>query len=1171
MNNIIALLTSRKKTTVSLAAPDNIILAANNQSIALNWSLVANATSYGVYVGLTATELELRSVTTATNFNITGLVNDTLYYIALDARYLQQQSVLSATVTGTPTGVVAGSFFNNLPAENMITSLSDVTFPVNNDEPVLFFSKADITAMQGNKAGNMTIYNRIAARSDYVSKAAIYRIDNNLAKGKEAIEDAFIDMHRYMYHNDNGGPHYKSYEDVKDAGRAYQMSLLVFDLCKQVFATYPSFSVTYSYTDLSGTFSDTATCSKSAFSTLMFDLLTKVPGMANSSGTLILDAVASHIGGHQATGFLAAFSTVCVMRENTIQLNKYFGAFFGASNGPAGQGKLAQDYFIRSGLNSQGSYAGTKGLHWMIHEMTLGKLSGSKTVYPPQLKWYAYFWAYMMRNNQHPFIMGEFNNNWYGLLYNERFVLVLAAFLYQDDLFLTLANTLGFPSDYGGNVQQAVYLPTVEDMMKLRYPTVLTGTADLSVLPNVRVFDAPLSGLVVRNGFMQADGTALYMNTNEKTAGLHASFSQSGDIQIGGYDGWLLTGPQGMYDKVWSTSEVNYTKGDTHNNPGIRDQTENWTVDSNGVKTWLANTGRARRTMNSAREVDYYHQLFDEVNYGVTRANKISIHVDQEKAWNEVYTHVDLTSGFVADKSVFANKYNTRSLGNERQMICVRPAAGQTLTLVVDRINPVSTAMDVWVPWHFQSAMTMNGSRSLTATSNNPDANTRSKIALYSLLPQQIQPMTTSRKTDWKVNGIDSFFPNTFSRFKEKCRVEYYVDPVDGKTKTKQYADRVEIRPLSVLPENIFASFLLTLKNGDTVPVESEMITNTYGNSVVSQYREFVFVYTKAIGLSDSFEFKITPVTGVSSHKIYVLGIQAGVYSHGTVIDTENILKFNGTAKTYLVEKTTAPTLSDRGFIYKAFRPSGFTTDIWLQEFLPRGYVQGTNFPCIINLHGDGDSSRGPSDGSEKEQIATNGLARLIKQGAWMEFVSGGKLERLVVISPQLYPDKTLDNWIKNDHLLKVVQYVLATYKIDPNRLYLMGLSLGGYAVWNHAANATKNSPNKFAAIASAAGWGTQSQKADLTYNSISTAHLATNKVDVFASHHRGDPTVPFGAEEATVNDLIARASRGEVIWQPINDSRTDKHNVWDDMFRLDNSLNTPNLYEWFLSHKRGV
>jgi len=77
---------------------------------------------------------------------------------------------------------------------------------------------------------------------------------------------------------------------------------------------------------------------------------------------------------------------------------------------------------------------------------------------------------------------------------------------------------------------------------------------------------------------------------------------------------------------------------------------------------------------------------------------------------------------------------------------------------------------------------------------------------------------------------------------------------------------------------------------------------------------------------------------------------------------------------------------------------------------------------------------------------------------------------------------------------LKCLDEVIANYSIDPARLYVAGLSMGGFAVWD----CITRFPKRFAAAIAVCGGGDES-----------TVTAAVAQVPVWAFHSSDDPTVP--------------------------------------------------------------
>ena len=116
------------------------------------------------------------------------------------------------------------------------------------------------------------------------------------------------------------------------------------------------------------------------------------------------------------------------------------------------------------------------------------------------------------------------------------------------------------------------------------------------------------------------------------------------------------------------------------------------------------------------------------------------------------------------------------------------------------------------------------------------------------------------------------------------------------------------------------------------------------------------------------------------------------------------------------------------------------------QLFLPRGYGADSSqrWPLVIFLHGSGER------GTDIELVKRNGPPKIIGAHPGSPFI---------LVSPQLELVEG-NRWdaAKLDALLAQLR---RTYRIDPSRIYLTGLSLGGYGTWDWALKR----PDLFAAI----------------------------------------------------------------------------------------------------------
>ena len=121
---------------------------------------------------------------------------------------------------------------------------------------------------------------------------------------------------------------------------------------------------------------------------------------------------------------------------------------------------------------------------------------------------------------------------------------------------------------------------------------------------------------------------------------------------------------------------------------------------------------------------------------------------------------------------------------------------------------------------------------------------------------------------------------------------------------------------------------------------------------------------------------------------------------------------------------------------------------------------------------------------------------------------------------------------------------LLATLRADPDRVYLTGLSMGGFGTWSLA----MAYPDRFAAIAPICGGG-DPQLA-----------CALKDVPVWAFHGAKDPTVPLEQSEQMVQALEACGGNVRLTVYPEAD-----HDSWPETYA------NPDLYAWFLSHARST
>jgi len=195
--------------------------------------------------------------------------------------------------------------------------------------------------------------------------------------------------------------------------------------------------------------------------------------------------------------------------------------------------------------------------------------------------------------------------------------------------------------------------------------------------------------------------------------------------------------------------------------------------------------------------------------------------------------------------------------------------------------------------------------------------------------------------------------------------------------------------------------------------------------------------------------------------------------------------------------------------------------------YLPKEYGKTKQqWPLMLFLHGAGER------GNNIELVKKNGLPNLIEQGKDYEFI---------VVSPQCPSETTWSNLTED--LNALVDDVVGRYSTDPNRLYVTGLSMGGFGTWDLIARY----PDKFAAAAPICGGGKM------------LSAKAITDIPIWVFHGAKDPVVPPAESEKMVQAV--KNAGGKKIQLTIYPDA--QHDSWTQTY------DNPKLYEWFLEQKR--
>jgi predicted peptidase len=188
--------------------------------------------------------------------------------------------------------------------------------------------------------------------------------------------------------------------------------------------------------------------------------------------------------------------------------------------------------------------------------------------------------------------------------------------------------------------------------------------------------------------------------------------------------------------------------------------------------------------------------------------------------------------------------------------------------------------------------------------------------------------------------------------------------------------------------------------------------------------------------------------------------------------------------------------------------------------FLPARYEKETaGWPLMVFLHGAGER------GDDLNLVKKYGPPMIVEDAPDFPFV---------VVSPQCLADRHWDP----QQVIALVEDVVASHRIDRQRIVLTGVSLGGFGTWMTAAAY----PRRFAALAPVCGWGAPALAVRL------------RDVPVWIFHGEDDDVVPIGRSREMRDALLD--SGGDVRFTSFPGVG---HDAWTEAYA------TPALYAWLL------
>jgi len=189
----------------------------------------------------------------------------------------------------------------------------------------------------------------------------------------------------------------------------------------------------------------------------------------------------------------------------------------------------------------------------------------------------------------------------------------------------------------------------------------------------------------------------------------------------------------------------------------------------------------------------------------------------------------------------------------------------------------------------------------------------------------------------------------------------------------------------------------------------------------------------------------------------------------------------------------------------------------------PKEFDSNIKYPLLIHIHGAG--------GRGKD-------LNLLKQAGPLFEIENGKELPFIVIAPQCFAD----TWFEiMEQLLEFIDSMINIKSVDKSRVYLSGVSMGGYTCWQIA----MIKPEIFAAIVPVCSGG-------MNWNAV-----RLKNTPIWAFHGALDDVVCVSESINMVNAVIRNGGNAKLTIYP-----DVKHNSWEKTFHNDE------LYAWLLEHK---
>lgn len=219
--------------------------------------------------------------------------------------------------------------------------------------------------------------------------------------------------------------------------------------------------------------------------------------------------------------------------------------------------------------------------------------------------------------------------------------------------------------------------------------------------------------------------------------------------------------------------------------------------------------------------------------------------------------------------------------------------------------------------------------------------------------------------------------------------------------------------------------------------------------------------------------------------------------------------------------------------------------------YLPKNYSSNSRrYPLIIYLHGIGQA------GSEIKTMITDGLPKNIAAGFTPNGIANGRLYDFIVFSPQA------SEWSYQEKQLQfMLPVIISKYRIDSSRIYVTGISAGGFGAFTCAATQDSTFAKKIAAIVAVSPVALDGTQDKLLQNGVKQYAIPILNI--------------CGTADAMINnarryDTLINNQNPPVKYKLI-EIANGKHTVADSAYNPNSTFGNfgMNIYEWMLQYSR--